>query len=229
MLILFPLVPSVPRDLNVIVTGPTSITVSWSSPSSPNGILLHYNVVLEREIDGSFEPHEMATVPAIEGEDSYSLPFNELLAFTLYRIAVSAETRIGAGPDVQYIVTTDPSAASPPSFVSAKPLNSTSIQLLWGYPDVPRGEITGYIIFHNMTDAGEQMNIPLSPVNDMQNQTQVFGDLLPFTYYEFSVGAVAVTEEQTHFGMPSEPVIVRTPEDSKTVIVLIDSYTCASV
>ena len=165
---------------------------------------------------------QMRRVQAIQGVSSYSLPIYDLLAFTLYGIQVSAETRIGEGPrtGVEF-VTTDPDSASPPSFVSFETLNSTAIQLSWGYPDIPRGNITGYTIFHNIstneiTSNMSQFNLTLSPINDRSNQTHVIAGLSPFTYYEFRVGAFAETEEETHYGLPSDPVVARTDEDSKT-------------
>ena len=136
------------------------------------------------------------------------------MAFILYRIEVSAETRIGEGPSTDVFETTDPDSASPPSFVSAVTLNSTAIELSWGYPDIPRGNITGYIIYNDVTSDGE-LNLTLLSMNDMRNQSSVFSGLMPFTNYEFRVAAFAVTEIVTHFGMPSEPEVARTDEDCK--------------
>ena len=158
---------------------------------------------------------ETREVQAIRGVSSYSLPIYDLLAFTRYGIQVSAETRIGEGTETAVeFVTTDPDSASPPSFVSVETLNSNAIELSWGYPDTPRGNITGYTIFHNITSMG-QFNLTLSPINDRSDQTYVIPGLLPFTYYEFRVGAFAETEEEIHYGLPSDPVVTRTDEDSK--------------
>ena len=138
------------------------------------------------------------------------------MAFVLYRIEVSAVTRIGEGSSTDVFVTTDPDSASLPSFVSAETLTSTAIELSWGYPDIPRGNITGYIVYHDVTSGGE-LNLTLPFMNDMRNQTYVFSGLMVFTNYEFRVAAFAVTEIVTHFGMPSEPVVARTFEDRKII------------
>lgn len=156
------------------------------------------------------------------GVDSYSLKFDDLLAFTLYAVQVSAETRIGEGGRTdQFFVTTDPDSASPPSFVEAEVLNSTALVLRWGYPTIPRGNITGYMISHNTTMGAEggggfvQFNITLAVLNDMRNQSYVFEGLMPFTYYGFQVAAFSESE-QVHFGTPNEePVVVLTDEDRK--------------
>ena len=106
-------------------------------------------------------------------------------------------------------------SASPPSFVLAKPFNSTVIQLSWGYLEIPQCNITGYIIYHNVTSEG-QLNTTLPIMNGIRNQTYTFVDLMPFTYYEFSVAAFAETVIQIHYGIPSDPpVVARTDEDSK--------------
>ena len=66
-----------------------------------------------------------------------------------------------------------------------------------------------------MTSEG-QLNTTLPIMNDMRNQTYTFVDLMPFTYYEFSVAAFAETAIQIHYGIPSDPpVVARTDEDSK--------------
>jgi len=39
-------VPGIPQNLFAFETNSTSITVSWSTPSHPNGIILLYNVYL---------------------------------------------------------------------------------------------------------------------------------------------------------------------------------------
>ena len=127
---------------------------------------------------------------------------------------MSAVTRIGEGPCTDVFETTDPGSASAPSFVIAETLNSTTIVLLWGYPDIPQGNITGYIIYHDVTSNAE-LTLTLSVMNDMGDQTYVFSSLMPFTNYQFRVAAFAVTEIVTHFGMPSEPVVARTDEDRK--------------
>ena len=208
--------------MNLVVeeTGPTSIVANWSTPAEPNGILLHYNVYLEREEEAGFVMINSTEIPAVEGMDDYSTSFNNLLAFTLYRVHVSAETRIGEGPSVSGFVNTDPDGASPPINVAAETINSTAIRVSWSYPEIPRGNITGYNIFHNITRDG-QTNISLATINDMSNQTYVFGGLDPFTYYEFQVAAFAETPEQTHFGDPSNLVVEQTSEDSKTHFLLL--------
>ena len=205
----------------------TLINITWSPPADANGILLRYNVYLEEEADGQLILNEMFVVSAIPEMSSYSLLVPDLAAFTLYGIQVAAETRVGEGERTAVVfVTTDPDGASPPTFVEVQVLNSTAVELSWGYPEIPRGNITGYIIYHNISfEGGNQVNLTLPFMNDMSNQSLVFGQLSPFTYYEFRVGAFTVTLEQIHFGTPSEPPVVeRTDEDRKTAFLCNNIY-----
>ena len=207
-------VPSAPLDLTVTDTGPTSINITWSAPANANGILLRYYVDLEEETGGQLVLLETFEVSADPQKMSYSFSITNLAEFMLYRIEVSAATRIGEGARTGVFVATDPDSASPPSFVSTETLNSTALELSWGYPEIPRGNITGYTIYHNITFDGE-LNVTLPFMDDMRNQSLVFSDSMPFTYYEFRVAAFAVTETITHFGRPSDPVVERTDEDRK--------------
>ena len=211
--------PSAPQNLVVEETGPTSIMANWSGPASPNGILLHFNIYLEREGDQQFDVIETRLVPAIDGIDDYTMSFDNLTAFTLYRVEVSAETRIGEGPRVSDLVNTDPDGASPPTNVVVETINSTAIRVSWGYPEIPRGNITGYTVFTDAVVNG-QMNVTLERVNDMSGQMQVFGGLDQFTNYTFQVAAFAVTPEQIHFGQPSEPIMRQTDEDGKATFAV---------
>ena len=209
---LFHTVPTVPRDIKVSAVGPTSINVTWSTPANVNGILLQYKVYLAKKIGGKLETLESHEVAAIPGINSYSLTLTDLMAFTLYRVEVSASTAVGEGAGTTTFVTTDPDSASPPRFIVAKVFNFTVIHLTWGYPEIPRGNITGYTIYHNVTSEG-QLNVTLSVLNSMENQTYTFVGLMPLTYYEFRVAAFAETEIQIHYGMPSDPAIAQTESD----------------
>ena len=211
---LIPSVPSAPRDLTVTDTGSTSINITWSAPANANGILLRYYIDLEEETGGQLVLLETVV---LTDPQTTSYSFTNLMAFILYRIEVSAATRIGEGNSTYVFETTDPDSASPPSFVSAETLTSTAIELSWGYPDRPRCNITGYIIYYNNMTSDEELEliVTLPFMDDMRNQSFIFSDLMPFTYYEFSVAAFAVTETLTHFGIPSDPVVTRTDEDCK--------------
>ena len=160
-------------------------------------------------------------VTAVPGVTSYSSSLTNLVPNIMYLIEVAAETRMGEGARAGRLVLMDRGInfISPPSFVSTKPLNSTGIVLSWGYPDGRLADINGSIIYHNVTGEG-QLNVDLSLINNTTNQTHVFLDLMPFTYYEFSVASVSVSEiAETICSIPSDPAVTRTDEDCKLLKV----------
>ena len=203
--------------------GHNTVTVNWSAPAFPNGILFHYNIYLERETEEGFVMVFMQKVAALDGADFYSAMFENLTSFTLYRVRVTAETRIGEGESEDVFVTTDPSSSLPPTNFNVETLNSTAIRVSWSFPDTPNGNITGYTIFTNAREGG-RVNITLSSPNDMSDQMYVFDGLMPFTNYQFRVAAFAETPEETHFGFPTSEITVRTNEDRKTCLYFLYYY-----
>ena len=160
-------------------------------------------------------------VTAVPGVTSYSSSLTNLVPNVIYLIEVSAETQMGEGARAGMFLLIDNGInfIPPPSFVSTKPLNSTGIVLSWGYPDERLADISGSIIYHNVTGEG-QFNVGLSLINNTTNQTHVFLDLMPFTYYEFSVASIFVTEGvETICSIPSDPAVSRTDEDCKLLRV----------
>lgn len=160
-------------------------------------------------------------VDAISGVNSYTITLTSLTEFSRYRIQLTAATVIGPSErTTPMFVETDPDSASPPRFVFVSTLNSTSVQLSWGYPTNPRGNISGYIIQHNATTNGsfEMINFTLSVLNNRSDQFYLFGGLRPFTSYSFQVAAYSFSNdfEQLHMGLYNEPAAVnRTNEAGK--------------
>lgn len=196
----------------------TAIEVSWTTPSSPNGILLHFIIYFALDVNGVFD-EDSVRVNAI---DDYTFVLSNLTEFSRYRIQLTAATRIGESVrTTAMFVETDPDSASPPSFVSGSTINSTAVELTWGYPDMPRGNISGYTIFHNATRDGNftTFNFTLSVINDQNNQRFLFGGLRPFTCYKFQVAAYSFSDDfQLHFGAYNdEAAVVCTAEAGKYI------------
>ena len=160
-------------------------------------------------------------VDAISGVNSYTITLTNLTEFSRYRIQLTAATVIGPSErTTPMFVETDPDSASPPQFVFVTTLNSTAVQLSWGYPTTPRGNISGYIIRHNATTNGsfEMINITLSVLNDQSDQFYLFEGLRPDTSYSFQVAAYSFSNdfEQLHMGLYNDPPAVnRTNEAGK--------------
>ena len=217
--------PGPPSNFAVEEFNSTVASVSWSTPDSENGIISNYTLYYAEDDGGSFINEISVTIAAQQGIEDYAFTVMELTEFTRYRIQVSATTGAGEGSRTQEeFIQTDPDSASEPTMVVASALNSTAIELTWGYPDDPRGLIQGYTILHNATvDSSEvEINITLSTVNDNSTQAYQFIDLSPFTYYLFRVAAYSFSDAGDpfviHLGRFSDPVVEQTNESRKYLL-----------
>ena len=191
---------------------------------SPNGILLNYTVYYARDMNGAFPQESSVGVDAISGVNRYTTTLTDLMEFSRYRVQITAATVAGVSERTAPIfVETDPDSASPPRFVFVATINSTAVELSWGYPSIPRGNISGYIIRHNATTNGslEMTNVTLSELNDQSDQFYLFGGLSPFTSYSFQVAAYSFSNgfEQLHMGLYNDLAAVnRTDEAGKCMV-----------
>lgn len=212
LIIIISTAPSAPVDFAAEVVASTIILASWETPNSTNGIITSYNLYYARETNGQFPVEINVSVIATEDVHSYNITLTNLTANTQYRLQVSAFTKVGEGEQSSRLfVTTNPASSSPPSFISAIVLNSTAVRLTWGYPELPRSTILGYIILYNVEPHGPDLdvNLTLSLPNDMSNQSIVVSNLKENTVYSFSVAAYSAD----HVGVYGDPVIERTLED----------------
>ncbi len=158
--------------------------MNWVRPDLANGIILRYAVsVVQQSGDEVVASESVTSTNAI----TYSIFIGNLQAFTSFTVTVFASTSVGRGEGMTVMTTTDPDSASPPIRLSATVVNSTAVLLAWGFPEVPRGEIVGYIVTVEGAGATEMFNITLNPINSNQNQSYLLDDLQPFTEYLFTV------------------------------------------
>ena len=164
-------------------------------------------------------------IEAISEINDYTITLTNLIEFSRYRIQLTAATAVGESERTMPVfVETDPDSASPPRFVSVATLNSTAVQVSWGYPTTPRGNISGYIIRHNTTTTNgsfDMTNITLPVLNDQSDQSYLFGGLRPFTRYSFQVAAYSFSNdfEQLHMGLYNEPPAVNRTDEAGRYMV----------
>ena len=84
-------------------TSSTSISVTWTAPLSPNGIIRQY-IVSYVSSDGSCDGVKM--LPATDG-DATMATLTDLMIFTSYNISVRAVTVDLGDPSELVVVTTD--------------------------------------------------------------------------------------------------------------------------
>ena len=96
--------PSEPNSVVAVNSSSTSITVSWTAPSMPNGMIRGYTVTYYRsEVGMSDMAQEDVT------SDITSIELSGLEIFTNYTIFVEAFTTVGVGApsDVVTVVTSE--------------------------------------------------------------------------------------------------------------------------
>ena len=229
-------VPSKPTNISEVEINSTSVLVSWENPSSPNGVLLYFTLTYRRVLNLN-EYGEPQTL--VVDANTHELVLTDLDEFTKYEVMVSVSTRIGESVPVFVTVVTDPDSASPPSFIDAMTIDSSSIQIMWGFPTEPRGIIQGYIITYKVVASEIEMeeNVTLETQNDSSNQTIVIDMLTPFTCYNFRVSAYAFSDTddpfQVHLGMDTEETEpVCTDESSmycNIVYVIVFMFRCGII
>ena len=194
----------------------TALMVSFSAPSTPNGIIIRYDILYVSVSDGSPVGEEVTVMVEPNETGMYTEIISGLVAFTMYRVQAAAVTSIGQGVLVDRIASTDPTASSPPTAFAATTITSDSVTLTWGYPETPRGVIQGYVIRYHLTGSlgiQQEDNITLSTLDDDSMQTFTVSSLTPFTLYSFTVRAYS-------FGQ--DPFVVHQGAESTTLDVVTD-------
>lgn len=128
---------SIPQFISapeVTVVNATSLSITWTSPSLPNGVIILYELRRNRSL--IFSGTETTFV------DGQLRP-NQVYVYT-----IQAYTRVGAGEESEPSVSTrtppdTPEGVSPPTLVATGP---TSIFANWSEPSSPNGVIQRYVL-----------------------------------------------------------------------------------
>ena len=101
--------PTVPRDFIYTEITSTSVTLEWTRPEYPNGVISEY--VLEYDNESLTQPITISIpVQFIDDSDEYnetSITVEYLNEFTDYTFNLSAVTGGGTGPEATIDITTD--------------------------------------------------------------------------------------------------------------------------
>uniref|UniRef100_A0A8D9BTY0 protein-tyrosine-phosphatase n=1 Tax=Cacopsylla melanoneura TaxID=428564 RepID=A0A8D9BTY0_9HEMI len=113
-------VAGAPENLTVVckydtISRSSFIVITWEPPSQPNGVIIHYNVVLEGSSvflgdKGVWEKNTIRPlIKSVDKNSTRSVRFDLLPANTNYSVKVSGVTRIrGAGKDAEAVCTMPP-------------------------------------------------------------------------------------------------------------------------
>ena len=159
---------------NLEVLGPTSIRITWSPPTNPNGEIVQYILFMD-------------DVPVFMSL-GFEYTAGDLTPFTLYSYYIQVVNQAGAASSITVTTITDqapPEGVSPPTLTVLGP---TAIDVAWQPPAMPNGIITEYEIRRRLLD------------NDITESVQHRGDpsvlsfpnsgLEPFTTYEYRLRVI---------------------------------------
>ncbi|XP_048863793.1 LOW QUALITY PROTEIN: phosphatidylinositol phosphatase PTPRQ-like [Brienomyrus brachyistius] len=156
--------PGVVGNLSATEVDSSSLQLSWTSPSQPNGLITKYHVlVLDHSTvvqnitligqeqgpkDADFHDVTWSTVEMVDVSANQTFyVVRNLSAFTEYTIRVSAFTAVGEGPFTEITAITREQVPGSVMSVSYQNIGSTSILVTWAPPLSPNGRITYYALY----------------------------------------------------------------------------------
>ncbi|XP_024592954.1 phosphatidylinositol phosphatase PTPRQ isoform X3 [Neophocaena asiaeorientalis asiaeorientalis] len=186
---------SSPQDVEVIDVTASEISLKWSPPEKPNGIIVAYEV-LYKNIDTLFMKNTSAT----------SIILRDLKPYTLYNISVRSYTRFGHGNQLSLLSvrTSETVPDSAPENITYKNISSGEIELSFLPPNSPNGIIQKYTIYLKKSNGNEERTINTTSL------TQNIKGLKKYTQYIIEVSASTLKGE----GVRSAPISVLTEEDA---------------
>ncbi len=142
-------VPSAPQNLEVQVTGPNSLSVSWEAPAQIGGSPISGYLVEYRLTDA---PATTAWSDATSSGTTATI--THLLAGTSYDVRVAARNVVGSGGFVSQTVTTTSSAPGIPTSLQITSPSPTELTVSWEAPEITGGQpILLYKLRYRLTDS----------------------------------------------------------------------------
>ncbi|XP_053260707.1 phosphatidylinositol phosphatase PTPRQ isoform X4 [Podarcis raffonei] len=187
---------SPPQHVEILEVTATEISLRWSPPEKPNGIITHYEVMCDD-----------ASALILRNTTATNLLLNGLKPYTLYNISVRAFTRLGHGNQSSPLLsvrTADTVPEFPPQNVTYKNISSSEIELSFLPPSVPNGIIETYTVYLRETDGTDERTI-----NTTHLSLTITG-LKIYTRYIVEVSSSTVKGE----GPRSAPLHMLTDEDA---------------
>ena len=174
--------PTLSANVNI------TVQVSWTAPSSPNGIITSYDVERRQILDDG----SRTSYASILNTSAVTMEFLDsdtaLRPATSYEYRVSAANSVGrATSEVRMVRLPDaaPESVPPPQFTS---VTANSVTVVASPPAMPNGELTEYRLYQN----GMQVNTMPSPNPQTSTVTFQVTGLSPFTVYSFYIEVCTV-------------------------------------
>ena len=82
-----------PTDVSVIATSPFTIAISWSPPSTPNGVIVSYTLYISS-----------SSVTTTRNQQQLDFIMGGFVPYERVSVRVSASTKIGEGPPSEPVI-----------------------------------------------------------------------------------------------------------------------------
>uniref|UniRef100_A0A665U7P0 Sidekick cell adhesion molecule 1a n=1 Tax=Echeneis naucrates TaxID=173247 RepID=A0A665U7P0_ECHNA len=198
--------PSVaPQSISVSAVSPSILEITWDTPplETQNGLIQGYKIhYWERDRQNQSEKVKMIFVP-----DTH-VHLTNLTSYTPYLVTLTAFNTAGDGPP------SDPrgartlqSAPSQPSYLSFSEVTGGSVNVSWGAPLTPNGQLEGYRVVYQPTAPvqGVSKVVTVDVKGSWQRWLKV-RDLVKGATYMFGVQALTVS-----YGPPIQANITAQP------------------
>uniref|UniRef100_A0A7N6C2C5 Sidekick cell adhesion molecule 1a n=1 Tax=Anabas testudineus TaxID=64144 RepID=A0A7N6C2C5_ANATE len=142
--------PSVaPQSIRVSAVSPSILEVTWDTPplETQNGLIQGYKIhYWERDKQNQTEKVKVIFVPDTR------VHLINLTSYTPYLVTLTAFNTAGDGPPSEPRgARTLPSAPSQPSYLSFSEVTGVSVNVSWGAPLTPNGQLEGYRVSYQPT------------------------------------------------------------------------------
>uniref|UniRef100_A0A8C7XTG8 Sidekick cell adhesion molecule 1a n=1 Tax=Oryzias sinensis TaxID=183150 RepID=A0A8C7XTG8_9TELE len=218
--------PSVaPQSIKVSAVSPTSLEVTWDMPplETQNGLIQGYKIhYWERDKQNQTEKVKVIFIPETR------VHLHNLTSYTPYLVTLTAFNTAGDGPPSDPRgARTRQSAPSQPSFLSFSEVTGGSVNVSWGPPITPNGQVEGYRVIYQPTAPvqGVSKVVTVDVKGSWQRWLKV-RDLIKGATYTFSVQALTISygppvraniSAQPVKGSPGSPVEVSITKTSSAL------------
>ena len=203
-----PTVPGAPQDLTV-TPGDGSLALAWAAPASDGGSPVTGYIIEHKETSAGDDSWTEASVAA----DTLSHTLEDLTNGTTYDIRIAAANT--AGTSTWTTLTATPEQPEPEQPDAPQDLTVTpgdgSLALAWAAPASDGGSpVTGYIIEHKETSAGDDSWTEASAAADARSHT--LEDLTNGTTYDIRIAAANTAGTSTWTTLTGIPGTVPEPQ-----------------
>ncbi|XP_064396511.1 phosphatidylinositol phosphatase PTPRQ-like isoform X3 [Halichondria panicea] len=204
--------PSAVIGLALNVTG-SQLIVNWHTPSTPNGVIIGYNVVLSGVNLANNGAITITPNSATINETSYTVDHTSI-PYSDYTAVVFASTNVGPGPMTTVIVQTPEEAPTPVQELELV-INDTHLIVSWMAPMMPNGVIIGYNVTLSGINLANSTEIGIDPSSAIVTDTNytVAHTSIPYSDYTAVVFASTIAGDSTN-----ETSTIQTPEEAPTPV-----------